>query len=75
MVKKLFQKRGEMKEMENMEKRQHVKALERETLLLSLLVSALSAVICMQIISRIGITPNTSIIGALIAMSLARMPF
>jgi len=64
-----------MKEMENMEKRQHVKALERETLLLSLLVSALSAVICMQIISRIGITPNTSIIGALIAMSLARMPF
>ncbi len=61
--------------MENMEKRQHVKALERETLLLSLLVSALSAVICMQIISRIGITPNTSIIGALIAMSLARMPF
>ena len=64
-----------MKEMESTEKRQHVKALEKETLILSLLVSALSAVICMQIISRIGITPNTSIIGALIAMSLARMPF
>ncbi len=52
-----------------------MKALEKETLLLSLLVSALSAVICMQILSRIGITPNTSIIGALITMSLARMPF
>lgn len=53
----------------------HVKALEGGTLLLSLIVSAASAIICMQIISRIGFTPNTSIIGALIAMSLARMPF
>lgn len=58
-----------------MEKRKfHVKALEPETLFLSLLVSAASAIICMQIISRIGFTPNTSIIGALIAMSLARIP-
>ena len=46
--------------MESTEKRQHVKALEKETLLLSLLVSALSAVICMQIISRIGITRSVS---------------
>lgn len=53
----------------------HVKALEGGTLLLSLIASAASAIICMQIISRIGFTPNTSIIGALIAMSLARMPF
>jgi uncharacterized oligopeptide transporter (OPT) family protein len=53
----------------------HVKALEPGTLILSLIVSAASAIICMQIISRIGFTPNTSIIGALIAMSLARLPF
>ncbi|MDR2174338.1 MAG: OPT/YSL family transporter [Synergistaceae bacterium] len=53
----------------------HVKALEPGTLLLSLLVSAASAIICMQLISRLGFTPNTSIIGALIAMSLARLPF
>ena len=52
----------------------HVKALERETLLVSIIVSVLSAVICMQIIARIGITPNTSIIGALIAMAIARIP-
>ncbi len=52
----------------------HVKALERETLLVSVIVSALSAVICMQIIARIGITPNTSIIGALLAMAMARIP-
>lgn len=56
------------------EVRRHVKALEPNTMILSLLVSALSAAICMQIISRIGITPNTSIIGALIAMTLARVP-
>ncbi len=53
----------------------HVKALEKETLIVSIIVSAFSAVICMQIISRIGFTPNTSIIGALIAMTLARIPF
>ena len=52
----------------------HVKALERETLLVSIIVSVLSAVICMQIIARIGITPNTSIIGALLAMAIARIP-
>ena len=52
----------------------HVKALERETLLVSVIVSVLSAVICMQIIARIGITPNTSIIGALLAMAIARLP-
>lgn len=58
-----------------MEKRkEHVKALETGTLLLSLGVSVFSAIICMQIISRIGFTPNTSIIGALIAMMLARLP-
>ncbi len=57
------------------EKAPHVKALEKETILLSLTVSAASAVICMQIISRLGFTPNTSIIGAMIAMMLARLPF
>lgn len=56
------------------ERKEHVKALEIKTLLLSLIVSVLSAIICMQIISRIGFTPNTSIIGALIAMTLARIP-
>jgi uncharacterized oligopeptide transporter (OPT) family protein len=52
----------------------HVKALEGKTLILSIVVSVLSAIVCMQIISRIGFTPNTSVIGALIAMSIARIP-
>lgn len=56
------------------EPRHHVKALEPRTLVLSLVVSVLSAIICMQIISRIGITPNTSIIGAIVAMTIARIP-
>lgn len=60
--------------MVGQEVRRHVKALEPNTLILSLLVSVFSGIICMQIISRIGITPNTSIIGALIAMTLARLP-
>ena len=56
------------------EHKEHAKALEPGTLFLSLAVSVLSAIICMQIICKIGVTPNTSIIGAIIAMSLARIP-
>ena len=39
-----------------------------------ILVSVLGAVIGIQIIAKLGITPNTSIIGALIAMLVARIP-
>ena len=52
----------------------HVKALEPETLIISLIMSALSAVICIQILAKIGFSANTSIIGALLAMTLARVP-
>lgn len=60
--------------MEEKNKIVHVKALEPETLLISLIMSALSAVICIQILAKIGFSANTSIIGALLAMSLARVP-
>ncbi|WP_209123645.1 OPT/YSL family transporter [Alkalihalobacillus sp. BA299] len=40
----------------------------------SILVAILGAIIGMQIIVTLGITPNTSIIGALIAMLIARIP-
>lgn len=52
----------------------HMRALEPRTLFISLFVSALSAMICMQIIVKIGVSANTSIIGALLAISLAKMP-
>ena len=56
-------------------RKSHVKILELETFLVSVVVSVASAVICMQIIARIGFTPNTSVIGAMIAMAVARLPF
>lgn len=55
-------------------KRLHVSAFEPGTFIVSILMTALSAAICMQIISKLGITPNTSIIGAVVAMALARIP-
>lgn len=53
----------------------HVKTFEGETIVLSLIVSALSAIISMQILVKTGFGANTSILGAIIAMSLARIPF
>jgi uncharacterized oligopeptide transporter (OPT) family protein len=44
------------------------------TLILIILLSVFGAVIGVQLIVQLGVTPNTSIIGALIAMILARVP-
>ncbi|MEJ8778668.1 OPT/YSL family transporter [Pseudogracilibacillus sp. ICA-222130] len=43
-------------------------------ILFSAIVAILGAIIGMQLITTLGITPNTSIIGALIAMLVARIP-
>ncbi|MEW6080653.1 MAG: OPT/YSL family transporter [Bacillota bacterium] len=51
----------------------HPKALTGVNLILGLAMAAVSGAICMQIIGRIGITPNTSIIGAIVAITLARV--
>ncbi|MGH2317061.1 OPT/YSL family transporter [Planococcus sp. SE5232] len=40
----------------------------------SIIIAAFGAIIGMQLITSLGITPNTSIIGALIAMMVARIP-
>jgi uncharacterized oligopeptide transporter (OPT) family protein len=53
----------------------HVKTLELETIFLSAVVSGLSAIISMQVLVKTGFGANTSILGAIIAMSLARIPF
>lgn len=55
-------------------KPENVRAFEPETFAVSVIISILSAIICMQIIARIGTTPNTSVIGALMAMAIARIP-
>src|SRR5436190_8884732 len=44
------------------------------TLILLVVLSAFGAVIGVQLIVQLGVTPNTSIIGALVAMILARVP-
>src|SRR5438552_6195262 len=44
------------------------------TLILIVVLSIFGAVIGVQLIVQLGVTPNTSIIGALVAMILARVP-
>lgn len=43
-------------------------------ILFSIFIAIFGAIIGMQLITSLGITPNTSIIGALIAMLVARIP-
>lgn len=52
----------------------HPSAFEPKTLVINLLVSLLGVIIGLELISRLGITTNTSIIGALIAILVARIP-
>jgi len=55
-------------------KKERISAFEPQTFILGMILSVLSAIICMQIIAKVGVTPNTSIIGAIIAMVIARIP-
>lgn len=50
------------------------KTFDLPFILFSALTAVLGAIIGMQLITSLGITPNTSIIGALIAMLIARIP-
>ena len=44
------------------------------TFVLLVLLSLFGAIIGVQLILQLGITPNTSLIGALVAMIMARIP-
>jgi uncharacterized oligopeptide transporter (OPT) family protein len=52
----------------------HPATFAPSTFVLLVLLSAFGAVIGTQLILTLGVTPNTSIIGALVAMLLARVP-
>lgn len=52
----------------------HPQVLSGGNLVLLALLSVFGAVIGMQLLVTLGVTPNTSIIGALVAMILARVP-
>src|SRR5699024_8534185 len=54
--------------------RERISAFELPTLITGSILAVLSAIICMQIIGKVGTTPNTSLIGAIVAMVIARIP-
>jgi uncharacterized oligopeptide transporter (OPT) family protein len=52
----------------------HPSVFQPTTLLIGILLALLGIVIGLQLLTRVGITPNSSIIGAAIAMAVARIP-
>src|SRR5918999_1988046 len=52
----------------------HPKVTEPFTLILIVVLSIFGAIVGLQLITTLGITANTSIIGALVAMAVARVP-
>src|SRR2546428_11897073 len=53
---------------------QHPSTFAPATLILLLVLCVFGAIIGVQLILQLGVTPNTSLIGALVAMMLARVP-
>lgn len=52
----------------------HPRVMEPATLILMLALSAVGTIVGLQLITTLGITANTSIVGALVAMAAARIP-
>ncbi|MBT9778253.1 OPT family oligopeptide transporter [Clostridium sp. MCC353] len=53
---------------------EHPKAYEPTVLVLNVVMCALGAIIGLELIVRTGVTPNTSIVGALFAILISRIP-
>ncbi len=60
--------------MENEQEKRHPTTFEPFAFILIVATSILGAIIGMQIVTSLGVTPNTAIIGALVAMLIARIP-
>lgn len=52
----------------------HPRAFEPTVLILNVILAVLGAIIGMQIITTLGVTPNTALIGVLVAIGLSRIP-
>lgn len=52
----------------------HISAFEPETLIPGIPIAFLVGAVCMNIIGKLGTTPNTSLLGAIVAMLVARIP-
>ncbi|MFD7522609.1 OPT/YSL family transporter [Paenibacillus chitinolyticus] len=63
----------EEKEVKEKEKK-HPSIFEPFALILNIVTSVIGAIIGMQLVTTLGVTPNTAIIGALVAMLIARIP-
>lgn len=53
---------------------EHPRAFEPAVLILNILMCCLGAIIGLELIVRTGVTPNTSIVGALFAILISRIP-
>jgi len=53
---------------------QHPRALSLNILLVNIVMSVLGAIIGMELISKLGVTPNTSIIGGIFAVIISKIP-
>lgn len=60
--------------MDDSGKKIHPKALNPGILLINLITSTIGVIIGMELIVRIGISTNTSIVGALIAILISKIP-
>ncbi|MDU4959115.1 MAG: OPT/YSL family transporter [Sporomusaceae bacterium] len=54
--------------------KQHPRAFEPAMLIINIILSFFGAIIGLQIIATLGVTPNTAIIGVLVALVLSRIP-
>ncbi|MBU3865980.1 OPT family oligopeptide transporter [Streptomyces sp. 4503] len=54
--------------------RSHPRAFEPVTLVLTIVLSVLGALIGIVLITSLGVSPNTAVIGALVAMLIGRIP-
>jgi len=56
------------------DKKIHPRALEPSVFILNIILAVFGAVIGMQIITTLGVTPNTALIGVLAAIALSKLP-
>ena len=67
-----MQTREELKQ--EYKKQTFISAFEPCTLIPGILIAFLVGAVCMNIIGKMGTTPNTSLLGAIVAMLVARIP-
>ncbi|MDA8217346.1 MAG: OPT/YSL family transporter [Dehalococcoidales bacterium] len=56
------------------EEEYHPRALEPGVLIMTVLLSVIGAIVGLQILTTLGVTPNTAIVGVLVAIAISRIP-